>query len=548
MRLRRPRLPSFSAFAAAMPTRPASGGSGPFRTRVVLPAVLVALVGGLVPVTLVAARPSIQMQGLPQGAVVGADRLADLKVRVAADGAATEDVRVRLDGKPLQAKPEDGTLVVDLPEVSDGRHTLSVRAKSLFGLASAATQRTFTVDTKAPTLDVPGQLWASSFTEPFTLEGKALGATRVSVGGERVQVSDGAFTVQVARPPATVELTATDAAGNTTRETVSVGVEHPGMRAVHMSIYAWQSDALREPIMDMIRAGKINTIELDIKGEAGYIGYDSDVPLADKINADRDYYNVEKVAEKLDKMGVRLVGRLVCFQDHVLAEAAWKSGHRERVVQTPGGSPFSGGYGAFAFTNFANEQVRQYNIDLAVEAVKRGFDGILFDYIRRPDGYRDNMVFPGLDEKTPSESITAFVKKSAQAIHEAGGFVGVSVFGIAATRPESVAQNIPQMAKYADYISPMVYPSHWGRGEYGVARPNSQPYKIVKRSLKDFKKAVEGTDAVIIPWLQDFSLGVAYGPEEVHAQIEAARDIGLDSFLLWDAGVTYTSAALDPPG
>jgi hypothetical protein len=94
----------------------------------------------------------------------------------------------------------------------------------------------------------------------------------------------------------------------------------------------------------------------------------------------------------------------------------------------------------------------------------------------------------------------------------------------------------------------MVYPSHWGPGEFGVGNPNSQPYDIVARSLAAFAKAVEGTDVQIIPWLQDFSLGVSYGPAEVAAQIDGARANGMNSFLLWAANCRYHDAALGPAG
>jgi peptidoglycan/xylan/chitin deacetylase (PgdA/CDA1 family) len=90
----------------------------------------------------------------------------------------------------------------------------------------------------------------------------------------------------------------------------------------------------------------------------------------------------------------------------------------------------------------------------------------------------------------------------------------------------------------------MLYPSHWGSFEYDIENPNSQPYDIVFRSLEDFERAVEGTGARIVPWLQDFSLGVEYGPAEVKAQIDATADAGIDEFLLWDPAVTYTGRAL----
>jgi hypothetical protein len=120
------------------------------------------------------------------------------------------------------------------------------------------------------------------------------------------------------------------------------------------------------------------------------------------------------------------------------------------------------------------------------------------------------------------------------------------VFGIAATHPDQIAQPIPDMAAVVDYVAPMVYPSHWGPNEYGVSDPNSNPYDIVFRSLSEFQNQVAGSDASVMGWLQDFSLGVDYGPTEVRAQIQAAADAGVVDFLLWDAAATYTEAALDP--
>ena len=57
----------------------------------------------------------------------------------------------------------------------------------------------------------------------------------------------------------------------------------------------------------------------------------------------------------------------------------------------------------------------------------------------------------------------------------------------------------------------------------------------------------------MVPWLQDFSLGRAYGPAEVAAQLRAARDAGIEEWILWDPAVTYTEDALPaspggPPG
>src|SRR3546814_12800622 len=72
------------------------------------------------------------------------------------------------------------------------------------------------------------------------------------------------------------------------------------------------------------------------------------------------------------------------------------------------------------------------------------------------------------------------------------------------------------MSRVVDYLAPMIYPSHWGSGQFGVASPINQPYEITNRSLAEFQRVSEGSGVRLVPWIQDFDLaGVHYGPEEV---------------------------------
>ena len=129
-----------------------------------------------------------------------------------------------------------------------------------------------------------------------------------------------------------------------------------------------------------------------------------------------------------------------------------------------------------------------------------------------------------------------------------GALLGVSVFGISATRPEPTAQDVTSSPRTSTTSSPMVYPSHWGSGEYGVPDPVRQPADIVARSVADFERLVAPGGTAVVPWLQDFSSGdVAYGPAEVRTQIDAARASGVEGFLLWNPNSTYSIDALDPP-
>ena len=55
-----------------------------------------------------------------------------------------------------------------------------------------------------------------------------------------------------------------------------------------------------------------------------------------------------------------------------------------------------------------NEECWKYAIDIAREALDRGFDEIQFDYIRFPDGRRSEMVFESKDDREAPEVINDF--------------------------------------------------------------------------------------------------------------------------------------------
>jgi hypothetical protein len=294
--------------------------------------------------------------------------------------------------------------------------------------------------------------------------------------------------------------------------------------------------------MAMIREGKINTVEIDLKDEAGQIWWATSSELANQIGAVEELWDLTAVVDELHRLGVRVIGRLVVFRDPILSNWAIDTGNLDWIVLNPDGSPY-GQYGGY--TNPFNEEVWEYNIAIGEEAARLGVDDILYDYVRRPDAFLDQLRFPLQGEQTPEDAILGFLRASGPRIREAGARLGASVFGIAATHPDQIAQPIPEMAQLVDYVAPMVYPSHWGPNEYGVADPNSSPYDIVFRSLSEFQRQVEGSDATVLGWLQDFSLGVDYGEAEVRAQIDAAADAGVLDFLLWDAATTYTESALD---
>jgi hypothetical protein len=506
---------------------------------VVLAAVV--LSAGLLAIIAEAAAPEVDARGPASGAVVGRNALAALAV--SADRASSGNWE--LDGRAVRPTVQGDRLVLSLAHLGDGAHVVSIRGRSRFLRATTRSFR-FVVDTRTAHLRL-AQPASARPGHPVVVRGTVEPGAKLRIGSRAVALDrTGAFVVR--RPAGTRSLVAaaTDAAGNASSWRIPVTVvprrAPEPLRAVHVTSYAWADPTLRAGIMALIRDGRINAIELDLNDEAGEIGWNAEVPLARRMGSALEVFDLGKAVRELHARGIRVIGRLVCFRDPIHAAAAWRAGRRDEVVQTPTGGPYAG-YGGF--TNFASPAVRRYNIAIAVAAARLGVDEILYDYVRRPDGPLSTMRFPGL-RGTPERSIAGFLHETRVALARTNVLLGASVFGVAATRPTEVAQDIPAIAHEVDYIAPMLYPSHWAPGEYRVADPNGEPYAIVRRSLVDFRRRITGTGARIVPWLQDFSLGRSYGPAEVQAQIAAARDAGADDFLLWNAGVTYTEEALAP--
>jgi hypothetical protein len=492
--------------------------------------------------------PGLDPQGPDANAAIGPATLPSLKFSVGADPAILDKVRWKVDGADVtgRAYMKDGRFVLDGNRIRDGTHRVQATAPG--GFPGSRTTKTWKirVDTVGPEIafDPPGVMipWGHPIAVAGTLEP---GAT-LTANGRPVLVSNGRFRLSwTQRPKGPVMLVATDTLRNATTKRVWISMQprRPArpVRAVHVTFDAWADPSLRKGVIALIDQGRINAVEIDLKDESGTVGWNAPVPRAHGIDAAKPIVDLPSTIAFLHRKGMRVIGRLVCFRDPILADAAWKAGRHDEVIQTPGGQKY-GDYGGF--TNFANPAVRQYQIAVAVAAAKAGIDDVLYDYVRRPDGPLSTMVFPGL-KGTPEQAIASFLAETRAALEPYGTYLGASVFGVAATRPTEVAQDIPMMASHVDYISAIVYPSHWARGEYGVPDPNGQPYEIVQRSLEDFQRDVSGTGARLVPWLQDFTLGSpTYGPKQVKEEIRGAHDAGADEYLLWDPAVTYTARAL----
>ena len=513
------------------------------RGRAIVAILLIAATIGVGFVAMNALRVTeITVSGINDGAMVRPAGLAGTVLEFSIDGGDVTSAQMLLDGFPVSGVQRyDNRIVWPVPELTEGAHIVTLDVdRRFFGTATAAVA--FTVDGTPPAVELPRVFDPVALDEPVVLAGSVEPGVSLQIGDQRVDTASGSFSLTLPSPPGgPVPVIATDAAGNSTEFDVIVPIGYPHTTGVHVTAAAWDHDGLRESVVELIEQGRINAVQLDLKDEDGRIGHRTEVRLAQLTGASRELYDLREAIDELHDLGVRVIGRIVAFNDPTLTRYATANGDLDWVVQTPDGRPLAK-YGRF--TNFNHPVVRQYNLDIAAEAAAAGIDDILWDYMRRPEGDLSGMRIPGWDGGDPSPVIVSFLAEANSMLREAQVFHGVSVFGIAADRGEWVAQDIGAMSDHVDYVAPMVYPSHWGRGEYGVVHPEAQPYDITKASLAQFQRVLAGTNTAVVPWLQDFSMRVNYGPAEVRAQIDAAADLGISDWLLWDPQVTYTNEGI----
>ena len=310
------------------------------------------------------------------------------------------------------------------------------------------------------------------------------------------------------------------------------------IRGVHVTMTLASLEGKLDEYFSLTSAG-LNTLQLDVKDENGEVGFQRGVGLAKDVGAALRYYDPRKAASDAEARGVYLIGRVVVFEDPKLSVA-----RPGMAIQRSDGSVWTNNAG-LGWTNPYDKRVWKYNVDVAAAAVKAGFDEIMFDYVRFPtDGDVASAVFKGRRQEHKSVTIASFLEYAKGRLEPMGARVSAAIFGLTATREMGIGQRPRRLARHLDAIYPMVYPSHYGPGEYNLDDPNAVPGITVARSLRDFRRALRGQKTELVPWLQDFSLGRDYTLEDVQAQILAARDANARGFLLWNPSGVYTREAL----
>ena len=360
----------------------------------------------------------------------------------------------------------------------------------------------------------------------------------------------------------------------------------PNPPTIVKGIYAtgWSAGSTKKmkSLIDLIDRTELNSIVIDIKDYSGFVSYRTGIPEVAAAGAEKEIRIAAPNAllKQLHEKGIYVIGRVSVFQDPILARAHPEWALKDQMT----GEPWEDRKG-LAWMDPAEKSVWAYNVAIARDAFARGFDEINFDYVRfASDGDLSRITYPTWDGIAPKHVIVRTFFEYVRAELK-GQKISADLFGLATVNPDDlgIGQVIEDGYANFDFVSPMIYPSHYASGFLGYKNPASVPYEVIQYSLEialtrirgepilpqatssatTTLQSASGTLAVatsstkafyskLRPWLQDFNLGATYTAEMVRKQIDATEHVlsgerGEDFFagwLLWNPSNVYTVGAL----
>jgi len=366
------------------------------------------------------------------------------------------------------------------------------------------------------------------------------------------------------------------------------------IKAVYVTGYSAGVKSYINYLTDIFQTTEINAVVIDIKGSSGYISYASNVKEAKEYNLSSNAISdIDSLIRFLHDKNIYVIGRIAVFEDPLYSKARPDIAVYEKVPTVNPSKILDGeaigkkilwrDNNGLSWLDPASTDVWDYNISIAKEALNNhGFDEINFDYIRFPsDGNMENLDFPVWDQKIPKhEIIKEFFRYTRAQLQ--GEKISADLFGQTTINKDDmgIGQVIEDALENFDYISPMVYPSHYINGFIGFQNPTDHPYEVVKYSMENAvsrksaylevkenavlqNSEASGTPAEIAqqalssdvfklakfrPWLQDFNMGAIYNAEMVKQEITATQDaLGEEyvGYMLWNPSNVYTKGAIE---
>ncbi|MEI8327976.1 MAG: putative glycoside hydrolase [Candidatus Taylorbacteria bacterium] len=336
----------------------------------------------------------------------------------------------------------------------------------------------------------------------------------------------------------------------TSTESVVTHIKTPDpLKAVYLTGWAAGNKKFRDRLFDLVDTTEINAVVIDVKDYSGRISFPVDDPMLVKIGASQNRIpDVVDYIARLHARGVYVIARISSFQDSFLINV-----HPEWAVKTNDGKIWQD-YKGVKWLDAGAQPVWDYLIAIGKQSYAYGFDELNFDYMRYPsDGNLDDVAYSwsaGRNRREVMHDFYLYMRENLS-IDSVPIPISADLFGLTTSSNDDlgIGQVLVDALPYFDYVSPMVYPSHFSKGYLNLTKPALQPYEVVKFAMstaRDRAIAASSSPNKLRPWLQAFDLGAVYTPDMVRAQIRATNDVGLSSWSLWDAASVYDKEDLLP--
>jgi hypothetical protein len=323
------------------------------------------------------------------------------------------------------------------------------------------------------------------------------------------------------------------------------------VKAAYLSYYGVADRTIRGRVLELLDRTELNAVVIDVKGDRGFIPYESQIPLAREAGAMgpvrvRDF---DDILAHLKAHAIYTVARIVVFKDDVLARyrPAWA------ITDTRTDSLWLDAE-HLAWLDPFEERAWVYSIAVAREAALKGFDEIQFDYLRFPTEGKPSLARysrPNTQEAR-LHSIAEFLKRARAALEPTGASLAIDLFGYTAFNLDDtgVGQRIEELAPLVNTFCPMAYPSAYHRGIPNYPIPVARPYEVVFETVRRVRERSGHAGTQVRPWIQDFRDYAfdrrPFGVSEVRAEMKAAIDAGATGWMLWNPQNHYTVEALAP--
>ena len=341
------------------------------------------------------------------------------------------------------------------------------------------------------------------------------------------------------------------------------------VKAIYMTSCVSTLKAFRQRLVHIADTTEVNSIIIDVKDYSGTITFFSDSPLLkDTTGKGCRSKDLREFIGELHKKGIYVIARITVFQDPYYTNA-----HPELAVKRASDGAVWKDRKGLSFIDVSAKPYWGYIVEIGKESYAMGFDELNFDYIRFPsDGNMKDISFTWGKGMTKPEALEHFFSYLHDALSPTGVKLSADLFGMTATNNDdlNIGQVLERALPYFDYVSPMVYPSHYPPNFNGWKNPNDHVYDVIFYSMSRAAERAVATSTPVLhfggvrigtstpalytkevfnrnklrPWIQDFNYGGIYGPVQVRAEIQATYDSGLTSWLIWDPKNLYTVAAL----